>query len=105
MTVRVSSLFNFFFALSSYFLANETNMTLDCFEHTKKKTIANKVDPLENEIRELSYQIEDIKNEQEYTLAREKTHRNSTWLSGDALRIDAMEDVSESNAMFCFHTF
>ncbi|KAG0036207.1 p24 complex component [Podila clonocystis] len=37
----------------------------------------NKVDPLENEIRELSYQIEDIKNEQEYTLAREKTHRNT----------------------------
>ncbi|KAG0348818.1 p24 complex component [Podila humilis] len=37
----------------------------------------HKVDPLENEIRELSYQIEDIKNEQEYTLARERTHRNT----------------------------
>ncbi|KAF9293006.1 p24 complex component [Mortierella antarctica] len=43
----------------------------------KEDSDTNKVDPLENEIRELSYQIEDIKNEQEYTLAREKTHRNT----------------------------
>ncbi|KAG0031375.1 p24 complex component [Podila clonocystis] len=43
----------------------------------KEDSGTNKVDPLENEIRELSYQIEDIKNEQEYTLAREKTHRNT----------------------------
>ncbi|KAF9377889.1 p24 complex component [Podila verticillata] len=42
-----------------------------------KEDSTHKVDPLENEIRELSYQIEDIKNEQEYTVARERTHRDT----------------------------
>ena len=43
-------------------------------------TIAHKADPLEAEIRELAAGIQEIRNEQEYTLARERTHRNSTYL-------------------------
>ncbi|KAF9096961.1 p24 complex component [Mortierella sp. AM989] len=39
--------------------------------------VDNKIDPLENEIRELAIGIEEVRNEQEYTLAREKTHRNT----------------------------
>jgi hypothetical protein len=35
------------------------------------------VDPLANEIRELAAGIEEIIDEQEYTIARERTHRNS----------------------------
>lgn len=42
--------------------------------------IAHKADPLEAEIRELAAGIQEIRNEQEYTLARERTHRNSTYL-------------------------
>ncbi|KAG0196819.1 p24 complex component [Mortierella sp. GBA30] len=38
---------------------------------------AQKEDPLSNEIRELAAGIEEIKNEQEYTMARERTHRNT----------------------------
>ncbi|KAF9354238.1 p24 complex component [Mortierella sp. AD094] len=38
---------------------------------------SGKTDPLENEIRELAAGIEEIKIEQEYTLARERTHRNT----------------------------
>ncbi|KAF9431978.1 p24 complex component [Entomortierella beljakovae] len=37
----------------------------------------SKTDPLEIEIRELANGIEEIRNEQEYTLARERTHRNT----------------------------
>lgn len=44
-------------------------------------TIAHKADPLEAEIRELAAGIQEIRNEQEYTLARERTHRNSTYLT------------------------
>jgi len=40
--------------------------------------VAHMADPLDNEIRELAAGIEEIKNEQEYTMARERTHRNST---------------------------
>ncbi|KAF8932128.1 p24 complex component [Podila verticillata] len=36
-----------------------------------------KQDLLEVEIRDLAIGIEDIKNEQEYTMARERTHRNT----------------------------
>ncbi|KAK3827599.1 MAG: supernatant protein factor, C-terminal domain-containing protein [Benniella sp.] len=36
-----------------------------------------KADPLENEIRELAAGIQEIRNEQEYTMAREKMHRNT----------------------------
>ncbi|KAG0315262.1 p24 complex component [Linnemannia gamsii] len=36
-----------------------------------------KVDPLANEIRELAAGIEEIIDEQEYTIARERTHRNT----------------------------
>lgn len=39
--------------------------------------IAHKVDPLANELRELAAGIEEIIDEQEYTIARERTHRNS----------------------------
>lgn len=42
-------------------------------------TIAHKADPLEAEIRELAAGVQEIRNEQEYTLARERTHRNSTY--------------------------
>ncbi|KAF9946933.1 p24 complex component [Mortierella alpina] len=37
----------------------------------------NKEDPLASEIRELAAGIQEIKNEQEYTIAREKSHRNT----------------------------
>ncbi|KAF9435643.1 p24 complex component [Entomortierella beljakovae] len=36
-----------------------------------------KIDPLENEIKELAAGILEVRNEQEYTLARERTHRNT----------------------------
>ncbi|KAF8964607.1 p24 complex component [Entomortierella lignicola] len=42
-----------------------------------KEDPTHKSDPLENEIRELAAGIQEIRNEQEYTLAREKTHRNT----------------------------
>lgn len=72
--------------------------------------LAHKVDPLENEIRELSYQIEDIKNEQEYTVARERTHRDSTWSLGDAFidrhhKSRILERLFEPNAMFLDFAF
>ncbi|KAF9580749.1 p24 complex component [Lunasporangiospora selenospora] len=38
---------------------------------------AHKADPLEKEIRELASGIMEVRNEQEYTLARERTHRNT----------------------------
>lgn len=41
--------------------------------------LAQKQDLLEVEIRDLAIGIEDIKNEQEYTMARERTHRNSKY--------------------------
>lgn len=41
--------------------------------------LAQKKDLLEVEIRDLAIGIEDIKNEQEYTMARERTHRNSKY--------------------------
>ncbi|KAG9072022.1 p24 complex component [Linnemannia hyalina] len=37
----------------------------------------HKADPLANELRELAAGIEEIVNEQEYTIARERTHRNT----------------------------
>ncbi|KAF9140941.1 p24 complex component, partial [Mortierella sp. GBA39] len=37
----------------------------------------HKADPLEADIRELAAGIQEIRNEQEYTLARERTHRNT----------------------------
>lgn len=40
-------------------------------------TIEKKEDPLAHEIRELAAGIQEIKNEQEYTIARERSHRNS----------------------------
>ncbi|KAF9584602.1 p24 complex component [Lunasporangiospora selenospora] len=39
--------------------------------------LSHPADPLEKEIRELAAGIEEIRNEQEYTLARERTHRNT----------------------------
>ncbi|KAG0308574.1 p24 complex component [Dissophora globulifera] len=42
-----------------------------------KEDPTHKVDPLENEIRELAAGVQEIRNEQEYTLARERTHRNT----------------------------
>ncbi|KAF9346988.1 p24 complex component [Mortierella sp. AD094] len=42
-----------------------------------KEDTTHKVDPLENEIRELAAGIQEVRNEQEYTLARERTHRNT----------------------------
>ncbi|GJJ78871.1 p24 family protein beta-1 [Entomortierella parvispora] len=42
-----------------------------------KEDPTHKSDPLDNEIRELAAGIEEIKNEQEYTMARERTHRNT----------------------------
>lgn len=39
--------------------------------------LAQKKDLLEVEIRDLAIGIEDIKNEQEYTIARERSHRDS----------------------------
>ncbi|KAF9930498.1 p24 complex component [Linnemannia zychae] len=42
-----------------------------------KPDATHKADPLENEIRELAAGIQEIRNEQEYTLARERTHRNT----------------------------
>ncbi|KAF8945018.1 p24 complex component [Haplosporangium gracile] len=39
--------------------------------------ITNKVDPLAHELRELAAGIEEIINEQEYTIARERTHRST----------------------------
>ncbi|KAG0360925.1 supernatant protein factor C-terminal domain-containing protein [Gamsiella multidivaricata] len=42
-----------------------------------KEDPTHKIDPLENEIRELAAGIQEIRNEQEYTLARERTHRNT----------------------------
>ncbi|KAF9182682.1 p24 complex component [Haplosporangium sp. Z 11] len=42
-----------------------------------KESGTNKIDPLEQEIRELAAGIQEIMNEQEYTIAREKTHRNT----------------------------
>ncbi|KAF9917842.1 p24 complex component [Lobosporangium transversale] len=42
-----------------------------------REDATNKTDPLEQEIRELAAGIQEIKNEQEYTLARERTHRNT----------------------------
>ncbi|KAF8975739.1 p24 complex component [Entomortierella lignicola] len=43
----------------------------------KPEDSSSKVDPLEKEIRELAAGIEEVRNEQEYTLARERTHRNT----------------------------
>ncbi|KAF9934777.1 p24 complex component [Linnemannia zychae] len=40
-------------------------------------TISEKVDPILREIQELSAGIEEIRNEQEYTMARERMHRNT----------------------------
>ncbi|KAG0236038.1 p24 complex component [Actinomortierella wolfii] len=37
----------------------------------------SKADPLEREIRDLAAAVEEIKYEQEYTVARERTHRNT----------------------------
>lgn len=45
--------------------------------------LAQKKDLLEVEIRDLAIGIEDIKNEQEYTIARERTHRDSKSELGD----------------------
>ncbi|KAF8933662.1 supernatant protein factor, C-terminal domain-containing protein [Dissophora ornata] len=42
-----------------------------------REDATHKADPLENEIRELAAGIQEIRNEQEYTLARERTHRNT----------------------------
>ncbi|KAG0248728.1 p24 complex component [Mortierella polycephala] len=42
-----------------------------------KEDTTHKADPLANEIRELAAGIQEIRNEQEYTLARERTHRNT----------------------------
>ncbi|KAI1320671.1 p24 complex component [Mortierella claussenii] len=42
-----------------------------------KEDATHKADPLEREIRELTTGIQEIRNEQEYTLARERTHRNT----------------------------
>ncbi|KAF9564000.1 p24 complex component [Mortierella alpina] len=38
---------------------------------------SEKEDPLANEIRELAAGIQEIKNEQEYAIARERSHRNT----------------------------
>ncbi|KAF9902110.1 p24 complex component [Linnemannia zychae] len=40
-------------------------------------TTTNKVDPLANELRELAAGIEEIIHEQEYSIARERLHRNT----------------------------
>ncbi|KAF9167325.1 p24 complex component [Actinomortierella ambigua] len=37
----------------------------------------HKADPLEREIRDLASAVEEVKYEQEYTVARERTHRNT----------------------------
>ncbi|KAF9944558.1 p24 complex component, partial [Mortierella alpina] len=42
-----------------------------------KEDATHKADPLEHEIRELAAGIQEIRNEQEYTLIRERTHRNT----------------------------
>ncbi|KAG0224469.1 emp24/gp25L/p24 family/GOLD-domain-containing protein [Mortierella sp. GBAus27b] len=42
-----------------------------------KEDPSKKADPLENEIRELAAGIQEVRNEQEYTLGRERTHRNT----------------------------
>ncbi|KAF9083636.1 p24 complex component [Mortierella sp. AM989] len=42
-----------------------------------KEDPTHKSDPLENDIRDLATGIQEVRNEQEYTLARERTHRNT----------------------------
>ena len=62
----------------------------------------NKEDPLASEIRELAAGIQEIKNEQEYTIAREKSHRNSKSLMPLHSNTTFLQRGADLDAIFDF---
>ncbi|KAF9088869.1 p24 complex component [Mortierella sp. GBA35] len=75
--VKVKGRFEFCFS-NSFSTVTDKSLTFNVIViEPLKEDSTHKSDPLANEIRELTAGVMEISNELEYTLARERTHRNT----------------------------